>query len=392
MIKIINFCLIISFVFVSGCWDRIELNDRAIWLATAWDLTDEGEIQLSGQIAIPANMQMQGDSTGAQPYFIVSGKGRNVGEASDNIQKKLPRKVFLGQRRVVLLSEEFAKHAIKEHLDNVSRTPLHSLRGAMFVVKGTTAKNALLQQNPLEKLSAIAILNEHRLIGGRGDTLYLQFLISSQLDGIYPTLPILEMANMADEEIEAKGKEPIQVMRIAGVALFDRELKLKGILGNRDNRNLLWIMGMLKKNTIIAEHEIGNASINLYKISSKIKPKIDNGRLLGFTVYLHGTGSLEENNSSLDERKTENVKKLEKAFQNSVKKQANATIKKVQEEYGLDIFGFGEVINRKNPQLWDQLKDDWDETFRNLNITVEANIKLKEIGLDGPSILFRRSE
>jgi len=379
-------------MLLTGCWDRVELNDRAIWLATAWDVAEDGDIIVSGQIAIPANIQTQGETGDALPYFIVTGKGQSVGEVLDNIQKKLPRKAFFGQRRVVLFSEEFAKHAIKEHLDNISRTPLHSLRGAMFVVKGSTAKDALLQQNPLEKLSAIAILNEHRLIGGRGDTLYLQFLIASQLDGIYPTLPILEIAHMADEEIEAKGTEPIQVMRIAGVSLFDKDLKLKGMLDNRDNRNLLWVMGMLEKDTLIAEHEMGNASINLYKISSKIKPKIDNGRLLGFTIYLNGTGSLEENNSSLDVRKPSNLKKLEIEFEKSIQKQALATIEKVQEEFGLDIFGFGEVIHRDQPKRWNEIKDNWDDIFSELKFTVEADIKIKEIGLDGPSILFRRRD
>ena len=83
---------------------------------------------------------------------------------------------------------------------------------------------------------------------------------------------------------------------------------------------------------------------------------------------------------------------LEKKFEKEAQKQVQQTINKVQEEYGMDIFGFGEVIHRKNPIRWKSLKDHWDQTFPNTAITVKANIKINRIGKEGPDVLFKESE
>jgi hypothetical protein len=56
------------------------------------------------------------------------------------------------------------------------------------------------------------------------------------------------------------------------------------------------------------------------------------------------------------------------------------TIKRVQQEYKSDIFGFGEVIHRSNPQAWKKLRDDWDQTFVHLPISIKPDSKISELG------------
>ena len=43
----------VSILFLSGCWDRVEVNDLAIVTATAIDKRDDNQIELSIQIFIP---------------------------------------------------------------------------------------------------------------------------------------------------------------------------------------------------------------------------------------------------------------------------------------------------------------------------------------------------
>lgn len=382
--------IILSLVFISSCWDRTELDEQAIWLATAWDVAEDGKIEVSGQIVIPGNLSMKGEGSGDQPFYVVSSKGDSVGEVLNHVQEKLSRKAFVGQRKVILFSEEFAKKGLKELLDNVNRTPLQSLRGGLFIVKEVAAKEALKQPSHLEKFSAIAILKEHRLAGGRADTLYLQFLIAANKDGVRPTLPILEISGLTnDSETDSASSET--VLRLAGVSIFDEQLKMQGMLNNEDNRNMLWVMDMLHEKVIDSEYSGHAISAHLYNLSSKITAQIEHDEVVGFTVHLKGTGILEENNSSLDMRENKNVNKFEKIFKKKAEDLMSESITKVQNDYGLDIFGFGELLHRKHPTLWNSLKDDWDEHFSDVSITVEAEIKLKEIGLDGPSILFKRS-
>ena len=55
------------------------LNNRAIWLATGWDV-GEKESEITGQIVIPSNMQTKGSGGGGgtgSEYITVSAKGIN---------------------------------------------------------------------------------------------------------------------------------------------------------------------------------------------------------------------------------------------------------------------------------------------------------------------------
>ena len=75
----IHFVLCISLLFLSGCWDRKELNDRAIWLATGWDAAENGGVEISGQIVIPANIATQSGwrwSNGSRVFIPFLPKGK----------------------------------------------------------------------------------------------------------------------------------------------------------------------------------------------------------------------------------------------------------------------------------------------------------------------------
>jgi spore germination protein KC len=51
------FIFFLSSLVLVGCWDRTELNDQAIWLASGFDVGKEDGVKISGQIAIPSNMK-----------------------------------------------------------------------------------------------------------------------------------------------------------------------------------------------------------------------------------------------------------------------------------------------------------------------------------------------
>ncbi|AZU60053.1 Ger(x)C family spore germination protein [Neobacillus mesonae] len=395
--SVFRFGLCFSLLFLSGCWDRKELNDRAIWLATGWDVAEKGEIEISGQIVIPANVQTQSGggsgSASGQGFFTISAKGKNVSDAMQNMQTKLPREAFFGQRRVVFLGEEFAKRGLKGYFDANQRASDVSLRADLFVVKGGKAKDLLRLPNPLEKSPAVSALKEHKQSGGRGDTAYLKFLTAATRDGIRPSVPSMEISSSIEGEKGGKENSPNpKVVRLSGVTVFDRNLKMIGFLNTEENRDLLWVMGLLKKMTISTTHSKGGASINLTKIDCKIKPIFNQNNQVSFKVILKGEGALQESNSGMDMEYTENLKILNKKFEKIAEKQVQRTIEKVQKEYGQDIFGFGEAVHRKHPIRWKSLKDDWDQTFPKTNISVTAQIKIKRIGMDGPSVLFKESE
>ena len=209
---------------------------------------------------------------------------------------------------------------------------------------------------------------------------------------MHPTLPAIEIDQFQDKKDSGQGDSSNTSFQLAGAALFDDDLKLRGFLNMDEDRALLWVMGVLKKQTIAVPIKDGNASLLLTKMGSKIVPKISKDKQIKFTVTLTGQGSLLENNSNLDLMQTNNVEFLQHVFEKQTKKQVLQTIKKVQEEYGLDIFGFGEAIHKKDPSNWKSLKNNWDETFSKADVSVNVHFTIQRMGLTGPSLLYEESE
>jgi spore germination protein KC len=392
--KILYFILCVQLFFTTGCWDRKELNDRAIWLATGWDVGEKEGVEVSGQIVIPSNMQSKGGgggSTGSE-YITVSAKGINSRDALQNMQNKLSREAFFGQRRVVLYGEKFARRGVKKMIDSNNRFPDVALRNDSFIVKGDSALKALNLAYPLEKPPANSVLKEHVQSGGKGDTAYLEFLIAANSDGIRPTLPAIEIGYFQDEHQTAKGELAKPILKLAGIAVFDQDLSLLGFLDMEETRNYNWIIGILKRRTLAADIKEGNVSVTLTELKTKIIPQKIKGQQIGFTVELSGEGELGENNTDLDLDKLKNLEYLQKEMEKQAKEQIEETITKVQKKYKVDIFGFGEVLHKQKPMEWKSLKKEWDHHFAKADITVKVDLKINRIGMSGPSLLFKESE
>ena len=76
----------------------------------------------------------------------------------------------------------------------------------------------------------------------------------------------------------------------------------------------------------------------------------------------------------------ETYRKVEKLTNQYVKEHVLETIKKVQKKYGIDIFGFGEVIARQDYKNFKKVQDHWDEAFQDAEIDVTVDYKLRRAG------------
>lgn len=130
----------------------------------------------------------------------------------------------------------------------------------------------------------------------------------------------------------------------------------------------------------------------MHKLKSSIEPEIAANGAITFHLNIKGQGVIKENNSSIDLRTLENIERFEKMVAKKVAKRTEELIKRVHKEYGYDIFGFCEVLHRKEPKLWKEVKENWLEIFPEVAITVDCDVTIKEIGLDGPSLLSRDRE
>ncbi|MED1470513.1 Ger(x)C family spore germination protein [Bacillus salipaludis] len=390
-LKALCLILVISLFFLTGCWDRTELNDLAIELGWGLDQAENNKIEISAQFIIPSKIGMgqSGRSEAGKTVFIESGTGKDTLEAVQNMQTKLSREVFRGHRRVIVIGEQLARRGLDPFLDTYSRDPDIRLRADALIVKGSTAKQFLEASYPLENIPALGAMKEHSQVGGMGDTSLLNFFIAIMSDGITPTLPVIELnqGSKKQDQTSAKG------FQIVGMAVFNKDLKLKGFLNLQEDKIYLWLINRLTKQTITVTVPEGKGTASLYiiKMNSKIIPIIQ-GHTIKYDIILSGEGIIRENNTNLDLTQSKNLDLLERVLEKGAEKEALQTIEKVQKQYGTDIFGFGEAIHQKYPSQWKVLKKSWTNQFRKVEVSVHANLTIRRVGLTGPSLQLKNNE
>lgn len=371
-----KYIILLVLIFISGCWDRMEMNDIAFVTATALDLADNGNIICYLQIAAPTTAKggmSGGESSNNQNSYVIFAEGKTGNEVHQKLQKKSSHSLFYSHRSVVFISERLARHGTDGLLDIFTHDPRNRLKAYIMVVKDGDGKNdrkieSLLKQIPSE------VSKELQLSGDDVAVTLRDFFISSDSEGVNPVVGLIEPELGSNQTHK-------QIFRVAGAAFF-KDYKLSGLLDIDETLALLWVTDKLKYGTITAKvpQSSGEVGMKLIHTKGKIITQTDQ-ESVHFKVKLEGQGSLVENTSSLDINDPNNMKLIKKALEDTAKKQVQDTISKIQKKYKVDSVGFGQEIYKNSPNKWALLKNEWDTQFPEADISIEVHLKLKGAGM-----------
>ncbi|WAA12709.1 Ger(x)C family spore germination protein [Fervidibacillus halotolerans] len=384
----ILFLLVIT--VLTGCWSRRELNDLAIVVAIGIDQAENGQYLVSAQVVNPAEIASQsGSGAGTinySPITTYQAKADTIVEALRKITTVSPRKIYVSHIRMLVIGEEVAKNGIANVLDFFSRD--HEFRTDFFitVTKDTTAEKVLSVYTELEKIPANKLFNslemsERYWAPTRG--VFLDELLSDLiLEGKEPVLTAITITGDYETgEEETNVQEIIQdaQLKYENIGVFKKD-KLVGWLNTEESKGFNYITGTVN-NTVghMSCPDGGKFSKEQIVAKSKITPKIVNGKPEIF-VHIWTESNIAEVNCQIDLSKMETIKQLEKLASGEIEKHANLAIEKAQKEFQSDIFGFGDLIYRKNPKTWKKLKDHWDEAFSAMPVHVKVDVHIRRFG------------
>lgn len=372
--------LILIVLLLTGCWDRQEVNDLALVIATGIDKKSDDTIELSVQVYIPkasgSQKSMEGGSGGGNEQTLVrSAEGITIADAMSKLQEKLPRLIFWGHNEVLIFEDELAKDGITSHIDFILRHPQLRQRSQLFVSK-QKAKEILSLSPPLERDSSEVLRELGNLkIGMEVTTKEVsQMLISESGDCALPLIKILP------PEAGKDNKETIAY--ITGTALFKHD-KMVGQIDDSVTRGLLWLRNEVRLAIITVQPEKaeGYVSMNLLLANSKLIPKIEDGK---WKIILKTESDVDiiQNTTHLDMSKPEVVEMLEKQLDKETKNKVRLALAQVQKDMKTDIIGFADSFHRAYPDVWEHEKHRWDEIFPNVEVTIETKSKIHTQGMN----------
>jgi len=130
-------------------------------------------------------------------------------------------------------------------------------------------------------------------------------------------------------------------------------------------------------------------SFETLKIRSKVKPIVDNNKLLAQCNINMDLDVQDLVESEIEYLSKEGISILEEAAEDKVKKRIEEAIAKAYKGYSCDILGLGLKMKQQNPDMWKELKSSWDKMLKELETKIEVNVQIKGSGLYNKSIKVR---
>ncbi|MBO8172902.1 MAG: Ger(x)C family spore germination protein [Bacillaceae bacterium] len=367
-LKLMLLIVILSFS-LTGCWSSRELSEAA-FLAGAAITKEDDEYKIIFQVLQPTQIKNETP----EAFVMISSTGPTIPEAIRRLIKGLKRRLYLTHTRVLVVDSKVAKEeGFFPLLDYGYREQQFRLTSYLYIADDPDG--ILGQQSPLDPMTA--------------------FGLSTGTDTIKQDLSEMAAVNLKDFAEMALGptgdsyvtilkmhteeKPAMTHVDIDGTALLKDGKFVKSITDPTVTRGLLRFHNEVPDGIISVKVDHGNASIDVLKSSTKISPRIQNGKLtVDIQVQEKADIADWESNKTLDEKM---LKKLENNYARTIKREMKKALEIMRQDPVTDVSQIGVEVYRQLPHYWQQVHHDWDEQFKNLEVNIQVQTQLQNMGL-----------
>jgi spore germination protein KC len=360
-------------LFLTGCWDQVELEERTSVVAMTLDRNREhpDEYDLSVQIPIPIKIVGSGGGGGGEggknAVQVMTGTGATIADAKQNIQKHLNHRLFYGHTRIIAISSDVAQTDITDLVDNLRRSP--QIRRLMVPVVVPGRASRILEKDP--KLEQIPAMYIKEMLETGSKTKFIpdislgQFFINMSDSSIHP---IMNMVTPTE-----KG------FRWSGVAVF---------MGNRMvgqlNEDLVWSYMNLREQEpggtvkIPCFEEKGKYSIfDARSIKTKVRVE-RKGQEIHAYYEVKAEGDIRESECKIDFNNEQVINRMQQAIAEVYETRANKLIAHLQKDLRTDVIGLGFLVRARYPEIWNSV--NWEQEFPRVKIHVHYTVNLRRFG------------
>ncbi len=366
--------LVIHTFFLSGCWSRVEVNDRAFVYGFFVDKTKDGKIELTLAFPLPnrlASTNVGGSTPIGNPYASVSKKGTNLAEVYRKIQVDLPRTISWGHTRVVVVGEEMAKHGIEQILEFGIRDPTFNIRNSILVAPGKAKDVAHL--TPVFERFPSEVIHEFTQKNNTINTTVKDFVETENGDMIVGLLTIGKEKMVNEKNNKSWGGGT------GGMALF-KNFKMVGKLNQRKGRGALWMKNRMENAGVSLASPTDKKPISLMVLKSNTKIRPAKNQPYSFHILINAEDDVLESESNLNLTDPRMIRLLEKKAEGEIKSRIIEAFKASQRKKA-DVFQLGAYLSWYKPKVWKMAQKSWDSIYaEKVNVTIDVHLHIKRPG------------
>ncbi|MEK5443468.1 Ger(x)C family spore germination protein [Fredinandcohnia sp. FSL W7-1320] len=384
-------CILLS---VTGCWDRVEIEERGFVIGAAIDTTEENpddsfenlpnnarkeNYKLTYQYVVPASIQgsgggqSEGGSAGGSPFFNVSSEGKTIFQITRQLSTQVGRSPYLQHVKIIVLSEELSKQGyLYDALDFFVRD--HEMRRVAKVMVTNGKAIDALQVDPKNEPMPIMFLESIT----QNTVKTAKMLPPTNLGDVHENLLIGTSFVIPRLVVDNKNAA------ISGAAVFDsQDQKLVGTLNDKETIGLNFILGDIEGGVLEFLMKDQYFAVEVKQAKTKIVTNALDKNQMKFSIEINSEGNIGESYGNLNLLEPKVLAEIEKKAEQEIELIVNQVIEKLQKEYKVDVIRLGEHLKQDHYQVWESVKDDWDKGenyFSNSVIDLKVNFTLREIG------------
>lgn len=376
-------------VSTAGCWDYTELSDVFFVVGMAVDKgTPPYKYKLTVECIVPGEYDK---TTGGRtaPSQLYSMQGNTIADLSRKMNIGLGRELIYSHMQLLAIGESIVKEGELQFFDYLERGRETRDNFNVVVVRGKKAEDVLKITNPTEKYATGKLskqLNTAVREWGSDPDIRLSDLMNSSIGpGKGAVVVAVSVAgNPKGSKGNLESAVPESNAFISGLAVL-QDKKLLGYMDVKDTRSYLWLKGGLR-NTSVTASLGGDMDFTIRIIKSKTEVKaFHEGDTPRFHVTIRMDSFLEmtESPDALTTMELDNyARHAEKTIEGDIRQ----TLKKAQEIYKTDIFGFGSHMYRQQPKYFKPIREEWNTYFAKAEVNVETHVRIKRVGLNTDTI------
>jgi spore germination protein len=385
-VKIYSIVLCTILLLLTGCWDRVEIEDRGFNIGVAIDLAEEREIESDKpqgeylfkgtyQIVVPGGLQQEsGVGSKTKAYQNLTSTSDTMFEQVRNLAEETSRSPFLKHLQLIIVSDEVAQKpkAFANILDLFLRD--HEMRRGVTVFISNGEAGPILDVDPMPENLPVMFINSISENARKQP----KMLPETRVGDIHEHL--VDHSSFLVPQIKLIGDQ----VKIEGAAVFHgHNNRMEEFITGEETEGVRFIIGEYQGGPLKTIIENNLVVYEVKRANSKIEVRTENKEQMEFTINIQTEGNIVESFKTLDYTKPEVMEKVRANLEKEIERIAQSAIDKLHGDLQVDALQLGGYVERKDYNTWKEVKDNWDHGenyFAKSTIKVNAEVMIRTSG------------
>lgn len=350
-------------IYMTGCWDYKDINQRTITLSVGLDYDSKEKVQYTSEVAdLSAGGIQAKEQAQSSPTYLLNSKGEDFEDARNDLNNREMNEDFSGATLLVAFSKDYAQRGIETYINRIVN--LYGYRSALLIAVSRESIEELYKTKVKGSISVGTAIEETiRHISEYGGTLY------STANQVHTDISMKEMGYLLpyigteDNTIEYLGYSVMKDSKLIGIIERKDATGVNFLIAKNPLITKTFTIPKNKKNKVSIETKLSKRKIKTTYKEGKVQINIDlnlNAQILYF--YYQKILTKEE------------IMLFENLISEEIKKDLLHAIKKSQKEYKVDFLKFAKYFKAQNSEIYKDIQ--WEEAYPRAEVNINVNTKI----------------